>query len=263
MNVHLETRVELITPEIAKLYLSLSKGNRAIRPIWVSQLASEMKAKRFLLSHESIGFLVDGSLFDGHHRLNAVIQSGETVQMSVTRGTPHESAMVVNRGRSRSTVDAYQMAGEQWFSRQYAAIGRMWMALLGKKSPSDSELFNFCVTNRLFIEIAIGDHERSKKTIFSHACVSTVLAIGIKAGKGDSLEGWYKCFATGIASEPWQTSAICFREWWLRGGNRNGGADVRLQLCKRCYGSMRAWCDRRSLSKSYEAATIDWLEVLP
>jgi hypothetical protein len=258
--MYVETKLELITPETAKEYLATSRGNRTLRRVWVLQLARDMTAKRFKLTHESIGFLEDGSLFDGHHRLEAVVLSGESVYMRVTRGVKADCVNAVDRGRGRSTTDAYQIAGEKWFTRQVAAIGRMWMILLGKRNPTDAELFEFCQENRLHIESARIGCAGSAKSIYSHACVLTMLAVGMKAGKQDSLEGWYKCFSTGIATEEYQTSAICLREWWIRGDNRMGGTDRRERMCRRIYGSMRAWCERRKISKSIEASAIDWLE---
>ena len=256
----METKLELITPDIAKAYLATSRGNRSLRSIWVAQLARDMSAKRFKLTHESIGFLENGSLFDGHHRLEAVLLSGESVYMRVTRGVKEDCVNAVDRGRGRTTTDAYQIAGERWFSRQVAAVGRMWLILLGKRNPPDAELFEFCQANRSHIEFAKVNYAASANGIYSHACVITMLAVGVKAGKQDLLEGWYRCFSTGIATEEYQTSAICLREWWIRGDNRMGGSDRRERLCRRIYGSMRAWCERRKLSKSYEASSIDWLE---
>lgn len=256
----MKTVIESVSPGMAKAYLALSRGNRNLRKIWVTQLARDMKAGRFLLSHESIAFLQDGSLFDGHHRLEAVVESGKTVEMRVTRGVSESCIHVVDRGRGRTTTDAYQISGEKWFNRQFAAVGRMWMTLLGKRYPTDAELFEFCSLNRLYIEEVLQIHTCNTRTIYSHTAVVAMLAIGIKMGKQDLLEGWFKCFSTGIASQEYQSSAVSLREWWLRSGNRNGGTDVRIELCHRIYGSMRAWCERRPLSKSYKAATIDWLE---
>jgi hypothetical protein len=74
------------TPEMAKIYLSfLYKYQRNLRKDHVTFLASEMKRGNFTDSKIDVGVL-DGAermLLNGQHTLNAIIESGVTLDLSV------------------------------------------------------------------------------------------------------------------------------------------------------------------------------------
>jgi len=108
----MRTRLEEITPELALEYLKHNTGNRAIRQKAVDEYAQEMISNRWVATHQGIAFYDDGELADGQHRLLAIVESGCTVQMMVTRGIPRkvaESGLVsgdmIDMGRTRSTAD--------------------------------------------------------------------------------------------------------------------------------------------------------------
>lgn len=94
-----------INPLLAQKMLATSTGNRSIRPGYVSDLAQSMKRGEWKVTNQGIGFNSNGCLRDGHHRLNAVIESGATVQMLVTLGLDEDVYMAVDTGLKRSVFD--------------------------------------------------------------------------------------------------------------------------------------------------------------
>jgi hypothetical protein len=90
-----QTKEVLVTPEIAKEYLSHSHGNRKLIKTKCEAYAREMIAGRWYLS-ENIKFDVDGNLLDANHRLNAVIIANVPVLFVVTTGYPKESLRGIN-----------------------------------------------------------------------------------------------------------------------------------------------------------------------
>lgn len=94
-----------INPLLAQKMLATSTGNRSIRPGYVSDLAQSMKRGEWKVTNQGIGFNSAGHLRDGHHRLNAIIESGETVQMLVTLGLDEDVYMAVDTGLKRSAFD--------------------------------------------------------------------------------------------------------------------------------------------------------------
>lgn len=82
--------------------------NRNISERTVQSYASDMKNGGWTLTHQGIAFDTDGNLQDGQHRLWAIIFSGCTIQINVTRGVPveidgHMTMDAIDRNRVRST----------------------------------------------------------------------------------------------------------------------------------------------------------------
>lgn len=106
------TTVETISPEIANEYLKLNKHtNRPLNKRHVDTLVREMQRGNFLHTHQGIAFDEDGDLFDGQHRLTAIVRSGVPVTMNVTRGVDNKCMLVSDRGVSRSMRDVMVISG--------------------------------------------------------------------------------------------------------------------------------------------------------
>lgn len=84
---NIDVRVETITPEIAKTYLTRNVNNRKPSNKTVSIYAREMKMGKWQLTHQGLAFDENGDLLDGQHRLWAVVEADVPVQMIVSRIT--------------------------------------------------------------------------------------------------------------------------------------------------------------------------------
>lgn len=104
------TRVEVVTPALAAEWLKKNTRNR--RPLLskVANLVREIKEGRWVLTHQGIAFGEDGTLFDGQHRLLAVVEAGAPVTMRVTRGLPAETLNAIDTGTSRRSQDVLAIA---------------------------------------------------------------------------------------------------------------------------------------------------------
>lgn len=80
----LTMQIVVVTPTIAEEWLKKNNPkNRSIGSRHVARLVADMEAGRWYLTHQGIAFDVDGQLVDGQHRLEAVRQSGATIEMAV------------------------------------------------------------------------------------------------------------------------------------------------------------------------------------
>lgn len=95
----------LVTPGMARKWLSQSGGNRILAPAHLERLTLEMKAGTWKETPEPIAFDENGDLVNGHHRMNAVIASESTIEFWVARGVPRGSVSKIDGGRSRSVSD--------------------------------------------------------------------------------------------------------------------------------------------------------------
>lgn len=109
----MKTKLETITPAIAgEILKKCNEQNRPIRGGAVREYANEMRSGRWGVTHQGIALDEHEILIDGQHRLLAVIESGQSVQMMVTRGLPARvnkngvfTMDVIDNGRRRTTAD--------------------------------------------------------------------------------------------------------------------------------------------------------------
>jgi hypothetical protein len=105
-----------VTPELAQGWLAHNGRNRRIRETVVKAYAADMKNGNWLPTHQGIAIDTENNLIDGQHRLSAIVASGMTVKMLVTRGLPGRpkgkritTMDAVDRGAIRSVKDQLQL----------------------------------------------------------------------------------------------------------------------------------------------------------
>jgi len=95
-----------ITPEMAAQFLDRNKENRRLRKGWSEALSQEIKNGNYKTTHQGIAFNKSGVLVDGQHRLEAIRQSNQTVEMLVTTGLDDDVFKDIDRGLKRSLSDS-------------------------------------------------------------------------------------------------------------------------------------------------------------
>jgi len=108
----MQTNEILITPELANEFLLSNKGNRKIRPYYVTYLAKQMKSG---LWQEQTGDTIkinrSGDLIDGQHRLLALIKAGMSIKFLIAYEVDNMAFDVIDQGLSRSSEDALKAFG--------------------------------------------------------------------------------------------------------------------------------------------------------
>lgn len=122
-----ELRIEraIITPDIAKAWLSKNEGNRKVKRAHVAKLAREIKAGRFLFNGQPIQFDDQGRLINGQHRLLACVEADKHIDVLVVYGlsATTQATMDVN-SVGRTTADILTMSGFH-FANNLAASARL------------------------------------------------------------------------------------------------------------------------------------------
>lgn len=103
--------VEKISPAKAKRMLGSNVHNRNLRPARVQVLAAAIQRGEWELNGETIKIAEDGTLLDGQHRLQAVVESGVSIRTVVVRGLPLEIQDTVDTGRRRRLADVLALEG--------------------------------------------------------------------------------------------------------------------------------------------------------
>jgi len=252
------SRIVLITPEMAEQLLARNPRNRRIVPSRVSAYASQMKSGSWKLTHQGIAFDQHGNLVDGQHRLHAVIASGVAIRFWVFEGVPRESMIAIDVGKSRTADDAFYLLGDE-ATRASVAAARM---LLG------SYMFQRGVTEKLDIAYAIGldklrvFHESMRDAIdFSmvfapekglrHGCVCAAIASAWFTQNRELLSQFKDHFASGVITSEADIGAIKLRTFMLTSNKTRGGREARADLFLRSCTALRAYLERRPISKLF------------
>ena len=80
--------LETITPGRAEEYLAQNRGNRNIVQSHVAAMARDIAGGHWMFNAQPICFARDGTLLNGQHRLSAVVEAGQPIEVLVMRGLP-------------------------------------------------------------------------------------------------------------------------------------------------------------------------------
>ncbi|HWL84057.1 MAG TPA: hypothetical protein VNR89_24125 [Roseomonas sp.] len=83
--------IETISPQLAEAYLGHNTRNRKIVAAHVDAIARDIRAGNWMMNAQPICFSRSGRLLNGQHRLSAVIQAGEAIEVPVMRNLPEEA----------------------------------------------------------------------------------------------------------------------------------------------------------------------------
>jgi len=101
-----------VTPRVAAHWLKANTNNRNLRPNAVAAMVADMLNGRWVTPPvDSIVFGSDGSLYDGQHRLTAIVKAGVTLRMRVVHDAPPEILPTIDVGKSRTAGDQLRIQG--------------------------------------------------------------------------------------------------------------------------------------------------------
>jgi hypothetical protein len=93
-----------ITPQDAEELLKRNTINRKLNKNTVRDLVRDIKASRWKLTHQGIALTPSYDVLDGQHRLHAIIEAAQQVDMFVTFDVDPDSFLYIDRMRRKSTA---------------------------------------------------------------------------------------------------------------------------------------------------------------
>ena len=116
-----------ITPEIAALWLSKNRDNqRNVTRSHVMHFAKEMIGGRWIVTGQPIIFDANDHMIDGQHRLHAIVLSGVSVTMMVTRGVAESAFMAIDRGKPRTSGNIFAIRGIKDCNQVASICNNVW-----------------------------------------------------------------------------------------------------------------------------------------
>lgn len=129
------TEVKLVTPEMAKNWMTGNTMNRRINKSYVTHYARQMVNGLWTLTGEPIIFSNSHKLLDGQHRLLAVIESNTPVEFLVVFNVQEECFKDINTGKNRTVGDIFSITGIKNYNNIAAGL-RRYLGLINKQTPS-------------------------------------------------------------------------------------------------------------------------------
>jgi hypothetical protein len=236
----MKTTIENITPKMAESILEkhwVKEHQRKPLQSTVDLYARAMMAGQWKLNHQGIAIDDAGELIDGVHRLLAIVQSGVTIPLMVTRELPNngnnsehpvaESYVIdtIDRNRPRAVGQQLQLRHGYKNGEMHAAIARQIMrACLYSISTSDTTklLGRATVANALVVldeyrdEVRFCVDNRSYDYGIRSAAVIASAVFAMKACK-KQIEDFYLKLATGEELRTGDPALTCRR--WLQSDN--------------------------------------------
>lgn len=138
MSYQRQTSVQIVTPDMAEKWLENNMSNRPISIKDIQKLARDMRAGRFVTTHQGILLGKNGAIIDGQHRLYAIVSSGVSVMIQVTIDESIESPMQLpmDVGKKRTIAESIGVSNE------CAAVINLIYSICNKANkPTVSEAF--------------------------------------------------------------------------------------------------------------------------
>jgi hypothetical protein len=120
----------LVTPEMAKEWLTHNTHNRVVSRAIVEKYARDMKAGRWYYTNQGIGFDVNGVMTDGQHRLLACIMADTPFECLVVWNLPVEAQKVIDAGNKRSVPQQLAMFEDVTNATSKVAIANSLVAAI-------------------------------------------------------------------------------------------------------------------------------------
>lgn len=100
-----------VTPGKAQMLLAAMPTQRALNAGRVAGFAADIRAGRWMVTHQGVAFNERGELIDGQHRLSACVEADMPIQIMATFNAPQATMSVVDRGKVRVIADDLVMMG--------------------------------------------------------------------------------------------------------------------------------------------------------
>ncbi|MBO4719023.1 MAG: hypothetical protein J5658_04015 [Prevotella sp.] len=108
---NIRSRVEHITPEMAREYLTRNNRNRPINKTTVEDYARQIEQGLWKLNGEAIIISSKGNVLDGQHRLKACCMADQPIDSVIIEGVDEELFSTIDTGRARTAGDIFAIDG--------------------------------------------------------------------------------------------------------------------------------------------------------
>lgn len=248
----MKTTIETITVEKAQKWLDENNTrNRNLSPKKINLYAEDMLNDRWTLSHQGIAFYQNGELADGQHRLAAVIKSGKTVKMMVTRGLPMKVGADIDRHRARNEADAIRIGGlSDWMGSTEVKVVKALASVHGTHPNRFTAKQLVDIGELVKDEVLFATHLFTKRSRYvTTAPVMAAIAIASDYFDRDMLRDFVYVLTTGMPNSPGDATPIKLRETLIREHGGHGGSSGREDVMKKTLRAIELYAEGKEAMK--------------
>jgi hypothetical protein len=253
----------MVTPDMARVWLQKNKLNRAVNQNRVKMYAEEMRHGRWFLHHQGVAFYDDGTFADGQHRLLAIVESGRSVPMTVTRGLSIESGLMIDAHQQRKAHQAIKISGmADWIGKDEVSVIRVIDTVNKGHSVklSNSEVINIGEQYKETVKFAVAAFPNKKRYLTASPSMAAV-GIASKYEDHGRLMEFGKVFTSGIPNGAEDIAALRAREWLIEGSGRYTGMSASIDIIKRLQRAIKAFCERHPIGRLQQPSEFIYLPV--
>ena len=169
----------LVSPDDAKQMLEKNKHNRPVNWNKVEEFADIMRRGDWKLHPQGIILDPNGNILTGQTRLWAIIYADVSVYMRISRGSPSDTAFVIDRGRPQSARDLSSRRTERKHSPTEASVARCVCILRGINKPSSDDIASGLMEKDQNLKQALKEcvGEKKSKSFLMNLALSSNLQI--------------------------------------------------------------------------------------
>ncbi len=194
-----QAKLMTITPAMAKEWLKSNTNNRGLQERYVTKLVRDIKNNEWSLNHQGIAFGTDGTLYDGQHRLTAIVQANQAISTFVFFNVQRDG---IDLGKIRSVADSLTLKAEygKVTGKQIATLNMMLKGLGNPRSRTVEEQGKLLIKHQEAIDFAIKEIKCSPGDIPGIATSSTrgVIARAYYSADHNKLREFCSMLSIGI-----------------------------------------------------------------
>lgn len=254
-SVQIECKVIQVSPELAKTFLSRNlESNRKLNQARIKSYVKRMHLGEWKLS-EPLKFNANGDLFDGQHRLHAVIAANISVPFVVLKGYPIESMSCVDIGMTRSLANVAAIEGIHITPLQ-AGIAVVMQSTITRLASAalntPQERINLYLHHKEAVDLA---SRVAGKSSITHASIRAAIAKAYYYEDRERLVQFIRVLDTGFPVNGLEdNAAIAMRTIFIRGKQTKSNAgDGRLVLFRQALTAVKLFCKGKDTKVIREA----------
>jgi hypothetical protein len=257
-----EAKLILIDKPMAQDALTRNPRNRNKSKALIRKYRAKMHAMRWYVTNQGIGFFVDGTLADGQHRLEAIVESGLTQLVLVVTGISIDAAMAIDDLRVRSESDRLKIGGSNDDQiRDRVAIIRAISEVTRSKDQNATllteEVAEILDAFQNELTFVLSVLPKKSKGISHSGVRGAMFAAVLNSVDRDKLKRFGEILATGTDAEKNESAAIRLRDYLLT-ANTTGGSSARKQIFLRTQRALKAFIDGHGITKLYVPEIPIW-----
>lgn len=249
-----------VTPEMALLWLTECNGqNRDPTKAQYEAIAGDITSSQWALTHQGLAFTGEGKLLDGQHRLFAVLDTCVTVPMVITLNVSRESALVIDRHRSRRARDLLNFSEHRMTLFDEAVIRRAISGMQNNSAaPTVPSIVAFLQVHRERLEWATALFKSRSRGIVVAPLVAAVFRASFHVNDEElkMLEHFTQVVQEGVVESGDEQAAVILRDWLLARGRTTRKRATGQETYARVIRAISAFMGKERLSRLY-AASID------